>query len=157
MRKTEREITSRAEIDAIIRQSQVCRLGFADGLEPYIVPLNFGYDGQIFYFHCAREGRKLEIIRRNSRVCFEFDILERVVVAPDAFAWSCRYQSVIGTGTASMIEDLAGKRTALAQIMAQYAGDRTFTFPEELVNRTAVFQVKIGNISGKQTPREQNP
>jgi nitroimidazol reductase NimA-like FMN-containing flavoprotein (pyridoxamine 5'-phosphate oxidase superfamily) len=45
MRRTEKEI-GRAEIDAIIRRSQVCRLGLSDQGEPYVVPLCFGYDGQ---------------------------------------------------------------------------------------------------------------
>ena len=45
MRRSEREITNRTEIDAIIRSCQVCRVGLADGIEPYIVPMSFGYDG----------------------------------------------------------------------------------------------------------------
>ena len=153
MRKTEREITSRQEMDSIIRRSKICRLGFVDGQEPYIVPMNFGYDGQVFYFHCAQEGRKLEIMRRNSRVCFEFDILEQIVEGPAGCTWACRYQCVMGTGMAAMIDDPVEKRAALARIMAQYAGDRAFTFPEEAVNRTAIFQVKIDSITGKQTKR----
>lgn len=154
MRKSEREITSRTEIDAVIRQCQVCRLGLVDGQEPYVVPMCFGYDGRVLFFHCAREGRKIDIMRRNSRVCFEFDILEKMIEAPAACNWGLRYRSVIGTGTAVMIEDLAGKRAALTRIMAQYAGDRPFHFPEEAVNRTAVFQVQIERITGKQSKRE---
>ena len=154
MRKTEREIKSRAEIDAVIRQSRVCRLGMIDGPDPYIVPLCFGYDGQTLCFHCAREGRKLEILRRNPRVCFEFDILEKMIEAPAACDWGLRYRSVMGTGLATVVEELAEKRKALALIMAQYAGDRSFTFPEEVAKRTAVFQVKIATISGKQSKRE---
>ena len=76
MRRGEREIKDRAEIDAVMRRCRVCRLGLCDGNEPYIVPICFGYDGQALYFHCAHEGRKIDIIRTNNRVGFEFDILE---------------------------------------------------------------------------------
>ncbi|MFH0778167.1 MAG: pyridoxamine 5'-phosphate oxidase family protein [Candidatus Eisenbacteria bacterium] len=45
MRRSEREIRSRPEIDEIIRGSQVCRLGLALDGRPYVVPVSFGYDG----------------------------------------------------------------------------------------------------------------
>jgi nitroimidazol reductase NimA-like FMN-containing flavoprotein (pyridoxamine 5'-phosphate oxidase superfamily) len=68
MRRSEREIKDRAVIDAIIRQCLVCRLGLSDGEEPYIVPLCFGYDGEALYVHSASDGRKIDILRKNSRV-----------------------------------------------------------------------------------------
>lgn len=40
---------------------------------PYIVPLNFEYQENVFYMHCAKEGRKLEMIKENPFVCFEMD------------------------------------------------------------------------------------
>ena len=100
MRRTEKEIKDRAEIDSIIRRSQVVRLGLSDNGLPYIVPLSFGYDGEAIYVHCAKQGRKLDIIRKNNIVCFEFDIVLGVVEAEPACSWGMKYQSVIGTGTA---------------------------------------------------------
>jgi hypothetical protein len=113
MRRTEKEI-GRAEIDSIIRRSQVCRLGLSDQGAPYVVPLCFGYDGQALYFHCAKEGRKLDILRRNERVCFEFDIVEGMVETEQACGWTIRYQSVIGFGRASVVETAADKERGLA-------------------------------------------
>lgn len=112
MRRTEKEIQDRAEIDAIIRGCQVCRLGLADGTEPYVVPLCFGYDGNALYFHCTQQGRKLEILRRNPRVCFELDVVEGMVEAEPACGWSIRYRSVIGVG--EIMEDPTAKQRALA-------------------------------------------
>ena len=153
MRRNERAMASRAEIDDVIRRCQVCRLGLADGLEPYIVPMCFGYDGRALYFHCAPGGRKLEILQRNPRVCFEFDLPEQVVEAPEACGWGIRYQSVMGAGSASRVEALPEKRRALDLIMAQYAALRAFTFPEPAVDRVAILQVNIETISGKQSHR----
>ena len=152
MRKTEREIKDRTEIDAIIRGSQVCRLGLVDGNEPYVVPLCFGYDGAALYFHCAREGRKLDILRRNSRVCFEFDVVEGMVTAEQACRWGIKYRSVIGVGTAAVVEEAEEKRQALALIMRQYS-PAAYTFPDDAVRRTAVVKVVIETISGKQSQR----
>ncbi len=152
MRRTEREIRDRAVIDDIIRRCPVCRLGLVDGVEPYIVPLSFGYDGQAFYFHCAPQGRKLELIRRQPRVCFELDIMEGLNRAEQACHWGVRYQSVMGTGTACIVEDAEGKRQALAAVMAHYA-EAAFSFPDAAVARTAAIRVTIETITGKQTAR----
>ncbi len=77
MRRNEHELTDQERIDTLIGSCQVCRLGFVDGDRPYIVPLNFGYalDGgrRIFYFHGAREGRKMDLARRNGTAGFELD------------------------------------------------------------------------------------
>ncbi len=67
MRRNDSEITDRKDIDGIIRRCRVCRLAMCDGSQPYIVPLSFGYDGSFLYFHTAREGRKIDIIKRNKK------------------------------------------------------------------------------------------
>lgn len=148
MRKAEREIKDRAEIDAIIQGSQVCRLGLTDGSDPYVVPLCFGYDGQYLYFHCAREGRKMDMLRRNNRVCFEFDHLDGFVEDDQACQWGLKYRSVIGFGSASILEDPEEKRQALALLMKQYSPS-PHTFPEKVFSLTAVIKIHIESISGK--------
>jgi nitroimidazol reductase NimA-like FMN-containing flavoprotein (pyridoxamine 5'-phosphate oxidase superfamily) len=152
MRREDKELKDRTLIDSVIRRSQVCRLGLADGAFPYVIPMCFGYDGESLYLHCASKGRKLDILRSNSRVCFEFDIVEGLIEAPDACHWGIRYQSVIGTGVAVIVDDPQGKREALKALMAQYS--RTvFAFPEDTVNGTTVIKVFIETITGKQSAR----
>ena len=153
MRRSEKAITNRAEVDAVIRRSQVCRLGLSDHGVPYVVPLCFGYDGQSLYFHCAREGRKLEILRQNDKVCCEFDIVEGLLEADQGCDWGIRFQSVIGFGRAILIENAAEKEQALALIMAQYSKG-TFLFPSASVNRTVVVKIVIESLTGKQSRRE---
>jgi len=152
MRRSEKEIKDRAEIDLIIRRSQVCRLGLSDRGQPYVVPLCFGYDGKALYFHCAKEGRKLDILRRNNRVCFEFDIVEGMVEADQGCDWDARYQSVIGFGIAHFIEDGTGKQNALSFLMSQYS-ERTFSLPPEMVSRIAIVKIEIDSLTGKQSKR----
>jgi uncharacterized protein len=152
MRRHERAIKDRAAIDDIIRRAQVCHLGLVDGDVPYVVPLSFGYDGQALYFHCALEGRKLDLIRQNPRVAFAFDIMENLIEAEQACHWGVRYQSVMGTGTAQIIDDAEGKRQALAAVMAQYA-EGTYTFPDDAVARSGAIRVAIESITGKQSAR----
>jgi len=148
MRRQEREITDRGAIDAIIRRCRVCRLGLSDDGQPYVVPLSFGYDGTHIYFHAAHEGRKVDILKRNSRVCFEFDLLEELISADKACNWSMRYQSVIGFGSAEFVTEPGAKIAALNCVMDQYSG-RSWTFGEQEVAATLVVRVRIDEIGGK--------
>ena len=148
MRRNEREITDRKDIDDIIRRCRVCHLAMCDDGQPYIIPLNFGYDGNFLYFHCAPEGRKIDIIKRNNRVGFEFDILNDIVTAERACDWGAKYESVIGSGTVEILADLEAKKEALEWIMRQY-GNGTWDFKEEILKKTLVLRVRILEISGK--------
>ena len=148
MRRKDREITDRAEIDDIIRRCRVCRVGMIDDGEPYVIPMSFGYDCQCFYLHSAPEGRKLEILRKNSRVCVELDILNEVVTSDQACEWGMAYESVMAMGEAEILEDAEEKKRGLACVMAQYTeGD--WAFPDDAVSRTVVIRVCIDSISGK--------
>ena len=149
MRRNEREITDRQDIDAAIRSSPAGRLGLSDDGEPYVVPLCFGYDGDALYFHCAKEGRKLDIIRRNNRVCFEFDIVTGVLEADEACGWGIGYRSVIGVGTAHVVEGVDDIRTGLEILMAQYS-DRGYSIPDDAVSGVCVVRIDIESVSGKQ-------
>ncbi|KUG23002.1 pyridoxamine 5'-phosphate oxidase-related [hydrocarbon metagenome] len=148
MRKKEREIKDRQAIDDIIRRCQVCHLAMCDDGQPYVVPLNFGYDDSFLYFHAALEGRKIDIIKRNNRVGFEFDILHDIVKAEKACDWGARYESVIGSGAAEIVDDLETKNTALECIMRQY-GSEAKDFPDDIMKKTLIIRVRILEISGK--------
>jgi uncharacterized protein len=150
MRRNEKEITDRGELDAIIRQAHVCRVALVDGDRPYLVPMNFGYLGDRIYFHCAAAGKKMEILRRNNNVCFSFDIDLELRPGKEACQWGMRYRSVIGFGTAVLVEDMEEKRIGLAAIMHQYA-EGEFSFPEEAVRGTVIIRVDIESMTGKKS------
>ena len=98
MRRTDREVTDPAAIDAIIRACPCCRLGLRDGEGVYLVPLNFGFanvDGQrTFYFHSAPEGHKIDLLRQAKTVAFELDC--GCAVTPGTTACTCRPATTCG-------------------------------------------------------------
>ena len=148
MRRSDRQITDRRSIDEIIKRCTVCRLGMSDNGQPYIVPLSFGYDNQFLYVHAALTGRKIDILKQNNRVCFEFDRLLEVSTADNACDWSMKYESVIGFGLAEIVEGTDAKTAALNCIMRQYSsGDWKFT--EQAMSNTAVYCIRIEEITGK--------
>ena len=148
MRRNDREITDRRDIDEIIKRCRVCHLAMCDDGQPYVVPLNFGYDGRFLFFHTASEGRKIDIIKRNNRVGFELDILHDIVTSEQACKWGAKYESVMGSGTAEIVDDLEAKKEALEWIMRQY-GNGAWDFKEEILKKTLVLRVRILEISGK--------
>ena len=114
------------------------------------MPLCFGYEAGFLYFHAAHEGQKIEIIKKNNCVCFEFDVNAEVVEGQQACDWGMRYQSVIGFGKAVFLDDLEEKRRALEIIMRQYS-NRSFSFPEHALAGTTVIRVAIESMTGKQS------
>ncbi len=155
MRRTDKAITDRNLIDSIIHKSLVCRIAIYDGEMPYVVPLSFGYDGKNIYLHSAKEGRKIDILKRNPRLCFEFDTQCEVLPAEKACSFTMRYRSVIGYGKAHFLEDIGEKIAAIRIIMNHYT-DKTFTFTEDDVKNIAVIRVEIEEITGKQSRFNQD-
>ena len=151
MRRQEREIKDRKQIDQIIRRAQICRIGLADEGGPYVVPVNFGYDGSSLYFHCAPEGRKLEMIKKDRRVCVEFEV-DYQLVAPDGppCNWTARYRSVIGFGLASLIEGEEEKSAALNAVCEHY-GSRPYPFSPRDLARVTMVKINVESLSGKQS------
>ena len=150
MRRKDKQIGDPAVIEAIIRRSLVCRLAMADGGQPYVVPISFGYQNRCLYFHSAAEGKKIEILRKNPRVCFEFDVDLSLKKSDRPCRWGMKFKSVIGFGTARFIEEAEEKRRALSVILSQYSSER-FTFSDEALDGVTVFCVKIEEITGKQS------
>ena len=150
MRRKEKEITDKAEIEAIIKQSLVCRLALSDEGAPYLIPLCFGYEQSALYFHSAKAGKKLDILKRNNRVCFEFDIATEVTTGKTACDWGMNYRSVIGFGLASFVENVEQKRRALEIITAQYA-DKAYKLTDGAVKETCVLKVDKESMTGKQS------
>jgi nitroimidazol reductase NimA-like FMN-containing flavoprotein (pyridoxamine 5'-phosphate oxidase superfamily) len=150
MRRRDKEITDSMLIDTVIRNARICRIALYDGERPYIVPLSFGYEGKHIYLHSAREGRKIDILKLNPMVCFEFETDCEVLSAEQACAFTMRFRSVIGYGTASFIEGAPEKIRAVNCIMRHYTG-RDFILTETDVDRIAAIRIDIEEISGKQS------
>jgi len=148
MRRKDREITDRAEIEAILKKALVCRIGLADGGEPYIVPLSFGYEDGAVYLHSAVEGKKIAMLEKNPRCCFEVDICDRLIRSDNPCSWGMRYRSVIGFGRASIVTNAGEKRHGLNCIMRHYGGG-THEFSERDIGSVAVIRIAIESMTGK--------
>jgi nitroimidazol reductase NimA-like FMN-containing flavoprotein (pyridoxamine 5'-phosphate oxidase superfamily) len=150
MRRKEKQIHKREDIVAVIAEAQVCRLALCDGDTPYIVPMCFGYADHVFYFHCAAEGRKLDILRRNNNVCIELEAGVSLKAGAKACNWGMNFKSVIAFGRAEQVDAPDAKRQALDLIMARYAKGR-FDYPEKVLAKTVILKVHVTTMTGKRS------
>jgi nitroimidazol reductase NimA-like FMN-containing flavoprotein (pyridoxamine 5'-phosphate oxidase superfamily) len=151
MRREDKEINDITTIEDIIRKARVCRLALSENGRPYIVPLCFGYKDNNLYFHSAHEGKKLDIIKKNNNICFEIDIDHELVKSKEACGYTMKYQSVIGFGKATFIEDIESKRRAFDIIMQNYS-DGSFEYPVEAIKNTVIIiRVEVESITGKKS------
>jgi len=144
-----RKITDTEEIEGIINKATVCHLGLVDGDEPYVVPVCFGYERGALYFHSNSRGRKVELIRKNNKICFEMEVDMEVKRAEEACDWAMKYMSVIGMGRACILEKDEEKSHGLRLITKRYAGDE-LSFPKSELDKTLVVRVDIESVTGKQ-------
>ena len=148
MRRSDRAITDPQELESVLREGAVCRMGLCDEGKPYVVPMNYGYrDGSVF-LHSAAEGRKIDILRRNPSVCLEFEKDVELVPAEAACSFSMKYRSVIASGKAVFLEGTEEKSFGLNAIMLQYTG-REFVFPPQALEKIVVLRVDLEECSGK--------
>ena len=155
MRRKDREITDRSEIDVLLLRAKVCRVAFAVNEEPYIVPLSHGYNAEAgaLFFHTAKEGKKIECIETNPRVCFEVEGNVEVKEGDErGCSWGVRYESVIGFGTFVELLTSEEKTDALRFTMRQQANqDADWTFAQKMVDATRVWRLDIESMTGKRS------
>ena len=144
-------ITDKKEIDAIIAKCDICFVGFADtDGTPYVLPMNFGYKDGTVYLHSAQQGRSIDIVSRNPKVCITFSTDHALVFQHPQVACSYRMRStsVIGWGSVVYEEDLDKKREALDIIMKQYV-EREFVYSDPAVRNVKIWKVELEQVTCK--------
>ena len=157
MRRKDREIVERAEIMDVLRRCDVCNVAFSDGNMPYVVPMNFGIIeecGRVsLCFHCADEGKKLDLLSKNARAAFAASCNYSLEWEESGHC-TMRYESVCGNGTMRIAED-SEKIPALNAIMDHYrpekAKKKPFAYSEALLARTTILMLEIEQMTGKKS------
>ena len=154
MRRKDREITDYTKMLEILQGCDCIRLGICGDNGVYVVPVNFGLseeNGQlILYFHGAKEGRKIELLKKQPCVCFEADRKHEVVTGEIACGYSFLYQSIIGYGTVTFLEDPSEKEKALNCIMKHYSGKDTWEFDKAMIENTCAVKIAVSEWSCKE-------
>ena len=147
IRRTDRAI-SESEAKSLLEKGEFGVLSTASSEgQPYGVPVNYRYSGNVIYFHCARDGHKLENLSTNNRV--SFCVVGRTEILPEQFA--TKYESVIVFGKAFELAD-DEKHTGLLEIVKKYCPgfiNEGLKYIENAAHKTKVFKIVIESITGK--------
>ena len=144
-------IEDKQRIESIILHCDACFVGITD-LEgnPYVVPMNFGYENDTLYLHSGPEGGKIEMLQRNNNVCITFSLGHKLVYQHKqvACSYSMRSESAMCRGKVEFIEDMEEKRHALDIIMRHYTKDQ-FSYSDPAVRNVKVWKVPVDQMTGK--------
>jgi len=150
MRRMDKQVTDIEVLNSVINSALVCRIGLVKDDRPYVIPLNFGFDGSNLYFHSARSGEKVEILKMNSHICVEFEQDISIIENEKPCNWGARYLTVVIHGTAELVVDLVEKRYGLVQILEHYkAGGDQYSFTDEELEPVLVYKVRVEEIIGR--------
>ena len=155
MTKRELQITDPDQIKEILDTARVLHLGLAVDNEPYVVPMNYGYtmeDGKlVLYLHSAMRGRKLDMIRANPKVFFELECDQIPFEGDKPCQYGLSYSSVMGRGTAQIVEDVPEKMKAMTALMKTQT-QKDFEFNDRLVSIVAVIRIDVAEYTAKHRP-----
>ena len=155
MTKRERQVTDPEQILHILDTAKVVHLGLSVNDEPYVVPMNYGYtmeEGKLtLYLHSAVRGKKLDMIQANSKVFFEIDCDRMPFEGRVPCQYGMVYSSIMGRGTATLVEDVEAKKQAMTILMKTQTG-KDFSFNDRLVSIVTVIRIDVSEYTAKHRP-----
>ena len=155
MTKRELQITDENQIRSILDTAKVLHLGLCVDNEPYVVPMNYGYTEEngklVLYLHSALRGKKLDMIRANPKVFFEMACDRAPFAGEKPCQYGLSYSSIMGRGTARIVEDTEEKMKAMSALMKTQTG-KDFSFNDRLVSIVAVIRIDVSEYTAKHRP-----
>ena len=150
MRRSAQALDGGACVEILERGTSGVLALAGDGGWPYAVPLSYAFDGEKLYFHCAREGHKLDAIRREARA--SFCVVDRDEVVPEEY--TTYFRSVIAFGRVRVLEDEAQKRAAIELLARRYFPQDSAENRRRAIGREwaglCMLEMDIEHMSGKE-------
>lgn len=145
------EIVKQQDIDSVINSTEVCYVGMVDGDEPYVLPFNYGYDGEYIWLHSGKAGRKHDIFSKNSKVCIAISTNHELHFRHEqvACSYSMKFKSIVINGVVEYVSDYDEKIKGMNIIMKHYT-KKEFPYNKPAIDNVEIFKVKIERISARQ-------
>lgn len=159
MRRNDREIRDMSEIFDALQRCDTVRIGIQGDKYPYVVPVSFGAEREneqiVLYFHCAKQGMKVNLINHNPYVCVESDHFIRTEEIRNGI--TARYESVIGFGKCEFLSSEEEILHGLQVLISHYGYDTQPLSTCKNLENVLVGKIVLESISGKRNlPKEQH-
>jgi len=152
MRRKDKQITDRNKIEMILKSGEILHIAMIDGNKPYLIPVNYGYQDNAIYIHSAKEGKKIDLIKKNNIICFQTEIGVSVLNTEVAYKCGTLYKSVLGYGKAYFIESPKEKKIAADILMNQYRNEEGVKHTYgKCLREVCMIKIEIDSISGKES------
>ncbi|MGI6006308.1 MAG: pyridoxamine 5'-phosphate oxidase family protein [Ruminococcus sp.] len=149
MRRKRQEMTQEENMSVLTEGTSGVLALHGDGGYPYAVPLSYVCDGSHIYFHCAREGHKVDAVNKSSKA--SFCVIGQDDIVPEKF--TTHFRSVIAFGTVKILEDDSKKRAAIEKLALKYAPEESKDSRSREIEREwkslCVLDMTIEHLSGK--------
>ncbi len=125
----------------------VLAMADTDG-SPYCIPISICRDGSSVYFHCALQGKKLDLLRENPKICLT--CVGDTHRMADKF--TTEYESAVIMGTASEVLQDCEKIHALRLLCERHTPANMHTFEEAIarsLSNTGIWKINVSQITGK--------
>ncbi|MEE9379606.1 MAG: pyridoxamine 5'-phosphate oxidase family protein [Candidatus Lokiarchaeia archaeon] len=156
MRRNEKEISNKDELIGILKNGKYTIISLCKDNEPYIITLSYGYDESrhALYFHCAKEGQKIDFIKANPFIC-------GTVIEDNGYEEGCgqAFRSVVFRGRMEIVETLEEKKKGLEILINHLEIDPNptkikFLKKENTYETLGMLRLDITDISGKEEKAE---
>ena len=137
------------EMEELLHRALVGHLATLSPEGPYLVPLHFLYKEGRLYFHCGLQGRKLDHIKADPRVCFQVEEMTAIIPHEQPCSFNTRYSSVLVEGRARLVEDEGEKLALLTELSVKYKKTAVPALNSKAVAGTHVVEIIPGVMSGK--------
>ena len=159
MRRKDRELTDKNEIENIFQKADACRIAFSVENIPYIVCLNYGYSWKkelpVLYFHCAHEGKKIEQMEQNNYICFQLDTDHELEYIHEKKHCTMHYSSIVGMGYLEVVRDEKERKKGLDLLMKQYNNPVPEYYPPHSMTRTTVLKLRVTELTAKKKQKSE--
>ena len=155
IRRKEKAITDKNEMLSILQNTAFVTVAMCNNNEPYLVTLSHGYDPEnhCIYFHCALEGKKIDILRKNNIVWGQALIDNGYVQG----ACDHMYATTQFKGRVSFVEDISEKHHALSKMIHSLDSNPKKIMEKQLtekaVSRVMIGRIDIDYMSGKKAEK----
>lgn len=156
IRRSDKELNDPREIERVLASVRIMTVACCLENQPYLFTVDFAWDSQAreLWFHCATEGRKMDILRKNPRVC------ATVVEDRGYIPGECdhAYRSLIMEGKAQTVTDFSEKRRGLELLVRKHESEPESVLArlvkdDETVRKVGMVRISVETITGKQGPK----
>lgn len=150
LRRKRQELSLEESLDILNKGTSGVLALLGDNDYPYTVPISYVYDNAKLYFHGAKNGHKIDALRKHDKA--SFCVISQDKIIPEEY--TTYFRSVIVFGKIRIMEDETAMKKAIQALAIKYYPSDSETERQKVINREwkplCMIELSIEHISGKE-------